>query len=221
MTVYGDLEISALRGLPGGRSAIATSVVPVAEKPAWLDRVWARLREEVAAGHQAYVVCPRVGGAAADEDAAGPPDEDKGPDEGEEERRPPLAVLDVAPQLAEGPLAGLRLGVLHGKLPPDEKDAVMRAFDAGEIVRSWPMRGTLHVVAAEDLAWMLPLGTPRPLAAAAKRREGLGLAEETLERAGEVAAEVLRGGGRRTRAARRRHRRLDRDRARARPLLEP
>ncbi|WP_051086130.1 winged helix DNA-binding domain-containing protein [Actinomycetospora chiangmaiensis] len=79
-------------------------------------------------------------------------------------------------------------------------DAVRRAFDDGRIVRSWPMRGTLHVVAAEDLAWMLPLGTPRPLAAAAKRRAGLGLAEDTLERAGEVAAEVLRGGGRRTRA---------------------
>ncbi|MGE3659668.1 MAG: ATP-dependent DNA helicase RecG [Pseudonocardia sp.] len=136
MTVYGDLEVSALRELPGGRSAIATSVVPVGEKPAWLDRVWARLREEVAAGHQAYVVCPRVGGTAADEDAAedpaGPPDEE-GPDEGDEERRPPLAVLDVAPQLAEGPLAGLRLAILHGKLPADEKDAVMRAFDAGEL----------------------------------------------------------------------------------------
>nr|WP_179793549.1 winged helix DNA-binding domain-containing protein [Actinomycetospora corticicola] len=79
-------------------------------------------------------------------------------------------------------------------------DAVRRAFDDGSIVRSWPMRGTLHVVAAEDLAWMLPLGTPRPLAAAAQRRAGLGLAEETLDRAGEVAVEVLRGGGRRTRA---------------------
>ncbi|MEJ2871689.1 winged helix DNA-binding domain-containing protein [Actinomycetospora sp. OC33-EN08] len=80
------------------------------------------------------------------------------------------------------------------------EDEVRAAFDDGRIVRSWPMRGTLHVVAAEDLAWMLPLGTPRPLAAAAKRRAGLGLSEATLERAGEVAAEVLRGGGRRTRA---------------------
>ncbi|MGD9525986.1 ATP-dependent DNA helicase RecG [Pseudonocardia sp.] len=139
MTVYGDLEVSALRGLPGGRSAIATSVVPVAEKPAWLDRVWARLREEVAAGHQAYVVCPRVGGTAADEDAVGaaedaePPQDDEESADGEEARRPPLAVLDVAPQLAEGPLAGLRMGILHGKLPPDEKDAVMRAFDAGDL----------------------------------------------------------------------------------------
>ena len=64
MTVYGDLEVSALRELPGGRSPIATTVVPLAEKPAWLDRVWGRVREEVEAGHQVYVVCPRVGGDA-------------------------------------------------------------------------------------------------------------------------------------------------------------
>ena len=61
MTVFGDLETSALRELPRGRSPIATTVVPVAEKPGWLDRAWTRIREEVAAGHQAYVVCPRIG----------------------------------------------------------------------------------------------------------------------------------------------------------------
>lgn len=79
-------------------------------------------------------------------------------------------------------------------------EEVRAAFDEGRLVRSWPMRGTLHVVAAEDLAWMLPLGTPRPLAAAAQRRGGLGLDDATIERAGEVAGEVLRGRGRRTRA---------------------
>ena len=125
MTVYGDLETSALRELPGGRSPISTTVVPAGEKPAWLDRVWSRIREEVGAGHQAYVVCPRIGDTASDEDAEEPPSE--------EERRPPLAVLDVAPGLAEGPLHGLRLGVLHGRLPTDEKDAVMRAFAAGSL----------------------------------------------------------------------------------------
>ena len=62
MTVYGDLEISTLSQLPQGRSPIASHVVPAAEKPAFLDRAWRRLREEVAAGHQAYVVCPRIGG---------------------------------------------------------------------------------------------------------------------------------------------------------------
>jgi ATP-dependent DNA helicase RecG len=118
MTVYGDLEISALREMPVGRSPIATTVVPVAEKPAWLDRVWQRVAEEVGKGHQAYVVCPRIG----DEPAS-----DKG------DKRPALAVLDVAPELENGPLNGLKIGVLHGRMPSDDKDAVMRAFTAGKL----------------------------------------------------------------------------------------
>jgi ATP-dependent DNA helicase RecG len=126
MTVYGDLEVSSLRELPGGRSPISSTVVPAGEKPSWLDRVWARIREEVAGTHQAYVVCPRIGGTG-EEDETEPSEEDG------EAKRPPLAVLDVAPGLAEGPLAGLRVGVLHGRLPADEKDAVMRGFAAGEI----------------------------------------------------------------------------------------
>jgi ATP-dependent DNA helicase RecG len=126
MTVYGDLAVSTLHGLPAGRSPIATTVVPVGEKPAWLDRAWQRVREEVAAGHQVYVVCPRVGGTDDE-----PPDE---PVDGDEApRRPPLAVLDVAPGLAEGPLAGLRVGILHGRLPAEEKDTVMRGFERGEL----------------------------------------------------------------------------------------
>src|SRR5699024_7983649 len=61
MTVFGDLAVSTLRELPGGRRPIQTSVVP-AEKPAWMKRAWTRINEEVAAGHQAYVVCPRIEG---------------------------------------------------------------------------------------------------------------------------------------------------------------
>jgi ATP-dependent DNA helicase RecG len=138
MTVYGDLEVSALRELPCGRSPISTTVVPVGEKPHWLDRVWRRITEEVAAGRQAYVVCPRIGGAdsAGEHDAAEDANGDvlAGHVAGEEDGgRSPLAVLEVAPQLAEGPLALLRLGILHGRLPGDEKDAVMRSFAAGEI----------------------------------------------------------------------------------------
>jgi ATP-dependent DNA helicase RecG len=128
MTVYGDLEVSALRELPRGRSPISTSVVPVAEKPAWLGRAWQRIIEEVRQGHQAYVVCPRIGeGLPDDEDGEEPPSEDGS------ERRPPLAVTEVAAKLSEGALHGLRLEVLHGKLPPEEKDAVMRAFAAGDV----------------------------------------------------------------------------------------
>jgi ATP-dependent DNA helicase RecG len=123
MTVYGDLEVSTLRELPRGRSPIASHVVPAAEKPAFLERAWQRVREEVAAGHQAYIVCPRIGG---DEDAAPSAAEDNG-------RRAPLAVLEVAPLLEAGPLHGLRIGVLHGRLPADEKDSVMRAYARGEL----------------------------------------------------------------------------------------
>jgi ATP-dependent DNA helicase RecG len=122
MTVYGDLETSSLRELPAGRSPISTSVVPAAEKPAWLERAWQRVREEVGAGHQAYVVCPRIGDQDSDDAGAAADD-----------RRPPLAVLEVAEELAAGPLTGLRLAVLHGRLPADEKDVVMRAFAAGEV----------------------------------------------------------------------------------------
>jgi ATP-dependent DNA helicase RecG len=122
MTVYGDLEVSALRELPQGRSPISSSVVPVAEKPAWLGRAWERIREEVAAGHQAYVVCPRIGD-----------DEDAEPKGAGSDQRPPLAVTDVLPKLAGGPLKGLRVEMLHGRMAPEDKDAVMRAFAANDV----------------------------------------------------------------------------------------
>ncbi|SFO87152.1 ATP-dependent DNA helicase RecG [Geodermatophilus dictyosporus] len=135
MTVYGDLETSVLRQLPSGRGGVASSVVPASDKPAWLDRAWERLREEVAAGRQAYVVCPRIGDddtGSAETDA--PDDADGAPEEaGGGDRRPPLAVLDVAEALHEGPLAGLRLAVLHGRMTPEAKEATMRAFAAREV----------------------------------------------------------------------------------------
>ena len=149
MTVYGDLETSTLTELPAGRSVIATHVVPAADKPHFLERAWARVKEEVSRGRQAYVVCPRIGdGPEPDADDVDYPDEDdfasleptvvdlsggvpRGVARGG--RRQPLSVLDVAATLDAGPLAGLRLGILHGRLHPDEKDRVMRAFSAGEI----------------------------------------------------------------------------------------
>jgi ATP-dependent DNA helicase RecG len=127
MTVYGDLEVSTLSQLPRGRSPIASHVVPASEKPAYLERAWRRLREEVAAGHQAYVVCPRIG------EGPGGDDDEEPPGDNESARRPPLAVTEVGPLLAEGPLHGLRMGILHGRLPSDAKDAVMRSFAAGEL----------------------------------------------------------------------------------------
>jgi ATP-dependent DNA helicase RecG len=114
MTVYGDLAVSTLRELPRGRSPIATHLVAAAEQPKLLDRAWQRVQEEVAAGHQAYVVCPRIGDVS-------------------EEESPSASVLEVAELLAGGPLQGLRVGVLHGRLPGDDKDAIMRSFAAGSL----------------------------------------------------------------------------------------
>jgi ATP-dependent DNA helicase RecG len=143
MTVFGDLETSELTELPAGRVPIETYVVPTAEKPHYLDRTWKRVQEEVAAGRQVYVVCPRIGGeppaqrpAAAD--AALVADDgwlDLPPDDGGEAQhgRAALAVLDVAAGLTSGELAGLRLATLHGRLPPDEKDKIMLAFADGLI----------------------------------------------------------------------------------------
>ncbi|MET8960015.1 ATP-dependent DNA helicase RecG [Streptomyces sp. NPDC004096] len=125
MTVFGDLETSVLDQLPAGRSPIASHVVPSADKPHFLARAWERVREEVGNGHQAYVVCPRIGDDEDESKKARKSPED------EAEKRPPLAVLDVAEQLEKGPLKGLRVEVLHGRMPPDDKDAVMRRFAAG------------------------------------------------------------------------------------------
>jgi ATP-dependent DNA helicase RecG len=164
MTVFGDLETSVLAELPLGRSPIATHVVPALEKPHYLTRAWQRIREEVAKGHQAYVVCPRIADTPSDEDADADPDADTpikqeepdDPAESEHEdgnptstqlsldvaapaaaesgaRRAPLSVEQMERELTEGPLSGLRIGVLHGRLAPEEKDIVMTGFSAGRI----------------------------------------------------------------------------------------
>jgi ATP-dependent DNA helicase RecG len=137
MTVFGDLEVTELTELPVGRSPIATHVVPAAEKPHYLDRTWERVQEEVALGRQAYVVCPRIGGEA-DAGPAGAGEGEPGygepaDDDAAQQRRPALAVIDVVAQLQRGPLADLSLAMLHGRLPPDEKDKVMLAFADGQI----------------------------------------------------------------------------------------
>ncbi|MER7907766.1 ATP-dependent DNA helicase RecG [Streptomyces sp. NPDC095614] len=127
MTVFGDLETSVLDQLPAGRSPIASHVVPARDKPHFLSRAWERVREEVENGHQAYVVCPRIG----DEDEPAGRKTKKAAEE-DGDKRPPLAVLEIAEQLAKGPLAGLRVEVLHGRMPADDKDDVMRRFAAGQ-----------------------------------------------------------------------------------------
>ena len=120
LTVYGDLETSTLRELPLGRQPITSNVIFVKDKPAWLERAWQRIIEEVAAGRQAYVVAPRI-------------DETDDPEKGEENARPSETAEGLFARLRSGELADLRLGLMHGRLSADEKDAAMAGFRAGEI----------------------------------------------------------------------------------------
>ena len=133
MTVFGDLDISTIAELPAGRSPILSHVVPVAEKPGWMARVWERVAEEVAAGHQVFVVCPAIASSVAEE--ADPDDAGALPDAAEEAPKAPAAnVTDVTASLKSNPvLDGVRISSLHGRMASDEKDAVMRAFAAREI----------------------------------------------------------------------------------------
>jgi ATP-dependent DNA helicase RecG len=131
MTVFGDVETSTLRELPAGRLPIKTHVVETS-KPTWVDRAWQRVAEEVGKGHQAYVVCPKIGDPADPDAMDGTELEPSGDAEGAP--RELTGVYAMADQLRAVPaLAGLRIGVLHGRLEPDVKDRTMREFGAGEI----------------------------------------------------------------------------------------
>ena len=108
--------------------------MPLAEQPQWISRVWARVREEVEKGHQAYIVCPRITGDELEQGEVDPSyDEDPDSDLAAPAVHGLSAVEEVAAELSDGPLAGLRVANLHGRLPPDEKERTMRAFAAGEI----------------------------------------------------------------------------------------
>lgn len=119
MTVFGDLETSVLDELPAGRREVATHVVSLAAHPGWERRIWQRAREEAQAGHQVFVVVPTI--------------EDGGP------ARPgtgaPLqSVEGLSARLAEMPeLAGVRIGILHGRVPGEEKTRIMQEMAAGRI----------------------------------------------------------------------------------------
>ena len=125
MTVFGDLDVSTLRELPLGRQPITTHVVPVKEKPSFLERAWQRINEEVAQGHQAYIVAPRI---SADSDANADIDFLFG-----EESSEITSVEELAPTLHAGALKGLKIAILHGRLSADEKDSTMQAFTKGDI----------------------------------------------------------------------------------------
>jgi ATP-dependent DNA helicase RecG len=136
MTVFGDLETSVLTQVPAGRAGITTHVVPAGNQ-AWLDRAWARVREEIDAGHRAYVVCARVHADTDVEGGARPADDlDELPDLLADQTgpRPALrAVEEVVESLrAETHLEGTTIATLHGQMPPADKDRAMAQFASGQ-----------------------------------------------------------------------------------------
>lgn len=153
MTVFGDLDVSVLDTLPAGRQKISTHVVPLAEKPAWASRLWQRAREEIDAGHQVYVVVPKIGeeGDSLEEGAAffgasslngagtgvGNAAQGYFGQGGNASSDGKVQLTSVASMhaylSAEDALVGVRIGTLHGRMDPAEKTAVMTAFERGEI----------------------------------------------------------------------------------------
>ena len=130
MTVFGDLEVSTIRTLPAGRSGISTFVAPLDERPGWFARVWERIAEEVALGRQAFVVCAAIDAETATGEEADPATDAAAPEDG----RTRWGVVQVRDLLSRHPaFASIRVELLHGKLPSEQKDAVMQAFARGEI----------------------------------------------------------------------------------------
>ncbi|KAB1642754.1 ATP-dependent DNA helicase RecG [Gulosibacter chungangensis] len=121
MTSFGDLDVSTLRELPAGRAGISTFMVSLATHPTWEKRIWQRTAEELAAGRQAFVVCPSI--------EPGEPDEN-----GENTDAATASVAQTVQLLRENPvLQGHRIEPLHGRMTAEEKDATMLAFAAGQI----------------------------------------------------------------------------------------
>jgi ATP-dependent DNA helicase RecG len=140
MTVFGDLDVSILDELPLGRTPISTHVISTSEKPSYLKRAWERVREEVSQGRQVYIVAPRISAEDdSDFNSFGLDPRELAivrrlNDEMELEPKFPMSsVEELFPTLKDGALSGLRIGRMHGRLPNDEKDAVMSRFAAGEL----------------------------------------------------------------------------------------
>jgi ATP-dependent DNA helicase RecG len=110
MTVFGDLEVSTLQEIPAGRAKVDTVVVDALDHPAWVERAWARVREEVSAGRQVFIVCPRIS---------------------VKNRADGMGVEELAAELRAGPLHDLQMDVLHGQLPTEAKDQAMANFASG------------------------------------------------------------------------------------------
>jgi ATP-dependent DNA helicase RecG len=130
MTVFGDLDISTIAELPGGRVPIKSFVVW--NKPLY-DRTWTRAAEEIAHGRQVFVVCPAIDAKELEDDSDLEPGEPAAAASGTPPRK--LAnVTDTTAELRAHPhLAGRRIETLHGRMSSDEKDRIMQSFAAGRI----------------------------------------------------------------------------------------
>jgi len=143
VSVFGDLDISTLTELPVGRQAITSHVVQLSQ-PALIARTWSRVAEEVAKGHQVFVVCPRISETQdeaeapleldADEDLFAASADASNLSEAPKPRRPLAAVETMVEALRANPvLAGLTIEPMHGALASDLKNETMAKFVAGEI----------------------------------------------------------------------------------------
>ncbi|WP_439688653.1 ATP-dependent DNA helicase RecG [Curtobacterium sp. SP.BCp] len=131
MTVFGDLDVSTIAGVPSGRAGVETFTVGLAEHPGWETRIWSRMAEELAAGRQAFVVCPAIDDVHAEDDGEPAPE---APADDDTPKRAPATVLATAERMRQMPvLDGRRIEVLHGRMTADEKDRVMTTFAAGGI----------------------------------------------------------------------------------------
>ena len=129
VTVFGDLDVSSLRELPKGRQPIATHVVEITRKDL-VARVWERVSEEVSSGRQAFVVCPKIDSQQVEESGTGPEMELLESEAGPE----PASVTSVFASLENNKLlAGIRIGLLHGRMSSKEKDEIMDQFESGEL----------------------------------------------------------------------------------------
>ena len=128
VTVFGDLDVSSLRELPKGRQPITTHVVDISRKDL-VARTWERVSEEVSAGRQAFVVCPKIDFQQSEESGAMSSDiesleSEVGPE--------PASVTSVFASLENNKLlAGIRIGLLHGRMSSKEKDEIMDQFESG------------------------------------------------------------------------------------------
>lgn len=141
MTVFGDLDVTLMKGMPPGRLPVRTHLVNNSNT-AWMKRIWSRAREEVEAGGRVYVVCPRIDGG--EEEAGASDGEDHGDllvglegkeravSDGSVGSDVPAAEVVVENLTAMPPLAGINVGLAHGRQSAEENSAVFASFASGE-----------------------------------------------------------------------------------------